>query len=118
MWHRAAWPNVEADRGLTAEPIKRQEKSMKRYVIEREIPGASELSEAQLAEIAAKSNDVVASLGVPYRWITSYVAGDKIYCVHEADDEEAIREHARRGGFPANAVTAIANEFGPHTAAS
>ena len=52
---------------------------MKRYVIEREIPGASELSEAQLAEIAAKSNDVVASLGVPYRWITSYVAGDKIH---------------------------------------
>ena len=118
MWRRAAWPNVEADRGRTAELIKRQEKSMKRYVIEREIPGASELSEAQLAEIAAKSNDVVASLGVPYRWITRYVAGDKIYCVHEADDEEAIREHARRGGFPANAVTAIANEFGPHTAAS
>ena len=89
---------------------------MKRYVIEREIPGASELSEAQLAEIAAKSNDVVASLGVPYRWITSYVAGDKIYCVHEADNEDAIREHARRGGFPANAVTVIANEFGPHSA--
>jgi hypothetical protein len=89
---------------------------MKRYVIEREIPGASELTETQLAEIAAKSNDVVASLGVPYRWITSYVAGDKIYCVHEADDEDAIREHARRGGFPANAVTVVANEFGPHTA--
>ena len=46
----------------------------------------------------------VASLGVPYRWITSYVAGDKIYCIHEADDEEAIREHARRGGFPADVV--------------
>jgi hypothetical protein len=91
---------------------------MKRYVIEREIPGASELTESQLAEIAGKSNDVVASLGVPYRWITSYVAGDKIYCVHEADDEDAIREHARRGGFPANAVNVIANEFGPHTAAA
>jgi Protein of unknown function (DUF4242) len=101
---------------LTASPINRQEKSMKRYVIEREIPGASELSEAQLAEIAARSNDVVASLGVPYRWITSYVTGDKIYCVHEADDEDAIREHARRGGFPANAVTVVAAEFGPHTA--
>src|ERR1700754_5246642 len=118
MPHRAAGPNVEADRGWTAEPIKRQEKSMKRYVIEREIPGASELSEAQLAEIAAKSNDVVASLGVPYRWITSYVAGDKIYCVHEAEDEETIREHARRGGFPANSVSVVANEFGSHTAAS
>jgi Nickel responsive protein SCO4226-like len=89
---------------------------MKRYLIEREIPGASQLSEAKLAEIAAKSNDVVASLGVPYRWITSYVAGDKIYCVHEAEDEDVIREHARRGGFPANAITEVANEFGPQTA--
>ena len=71
----------------------------------------------ELAAIAGKSNDVVESLGVPYRWITSYVAGDKIYCVHEADDEDAIREHARRGGFPANSVNVIANEFGPHTAA-
>ena len=91
---------------------------MTRFLIEREIPGASELTEEQLAQIAAKSNNVVASLGVPYRWITSYVAGDKIYCVHEADDEDAIREHARRGGFPANSVTVIANEFGPHTADS
>jgi hypothetical protein len=89
---------------------------MTRFLIEREIPGASELTEEQLAQIAAKSNNVVASLGVPYRWITSYVAGDKIYCVHEADDEEAIREHARRGGFPADAVTVVAKEFGPHTA--
>src|SRR5689334_23701002 len=111
-------PNVERDAVRNREPISSQEKSMKRYVIEREIPGASELSEAQLAEIAAKSNDVVESLGVPYRWITSYVAGDKIYCVHEAEDEDAIREHARRGGFPANAISVIANEFGPHTAAS
>ncbi len=89
---------------------------MKRFLIEREILGASELTQAQLADIAAKSNDVVASLGVPYRWVTSYVAGDKIYCIHEAEDAETIREHARRGGFPANAVTAVANEFGPHTA--
>ncbi|WP_123026234.1 DUF4242 domain-containing protein [Mycolicibacterium stellerae] len=89
---------------------------MKRYVIEREIPGASDLGHDELAAIAGKSNDVVESLGVPYRWITSYVAGDKIYCVHEADDEDAIREHARRGGFPANSVTVIANEIGPHTA--
>src|SRR4029078_8867711 len=73
---------------------------MKRFLIEREIPGPSELTEAQLAGIAAKPNDVVASLGVPYRWITSYVAGDKIYCVHEADDEEALPEHARRGRSP------------------
>lgn len=91
---------------------------MKRYVIEREIPGASDLSQDELAAIAGKSNDVVELLGVPYRWITSYVAGDKIYCVHEADDEDAIREHARRGGFPADNINIIANEFGPHTAES
>jgi len=89
--------------------------AMKRYIIEREIPGASALSEAELAEISKKSNITVASLGVPYRWVTSYVAGDKVYCIHEADDEDAIREHARRGGFPANVVSVIANEFGPGT---
>jgi hypothetical protein len=100
----------------TAERLPEKSKTMKRYVIEREIPGASELSEAELAAIAAKSNDVVEGLGVPYRWITSYVAGDKIYCIHEAENDEAIREHARRGGFPANSVSVVANEFGPHSA--
>ena len=89
---------------------------MKRFIIEREIPGASELSEEQLAEIARTSNTAAASLGVPYTWVTSYVAGDKVYCVHEADDEEAIREHARRGGFPCDSVSVVANEFGAHTA--
>ena len=89
---------------------------MTRFLIERVIPGASELTEAQLAEISGKSNSTVASLGEPYRWITSYVAGDKVYCIHEADDEETIREHARRGGFPADVVSAVAAEFGPHTA--
>jgi hypothetical protein len=89
---------------------------MPRFLIERQIPGASELTEAQLAEIACTSNAAAESLGVPYRWVTSYVAGDKIYCIHEADDEEAIREHARRGGFPADLVVPVANEFGPHSA--
>jgi hypothetical protein len=89
---------------------------MKRFIIEREIPGASELTDEQLAEVACTSNTAAQSLGVPYNWVTSYVAGDKIYCVHEADDEETIREHARRGGFPADRVSAVANEFGPHTA--
>lgn len=89
---------------------------MKRFIIEREIPGASELSEGELAEISKTSNDAVASLGVPYTWVTSYVAGDKVYCVHEAEDEDTIREHARRGGFPANVVSVVANEFGPQTA--
>ena len=89
---------------------------MTRFVIEREIPGAKDLTQEQLAEIAQTSNEAVASLGVPYTWVTSYVAGDKIYCVHDAEDAETILEHARRGGFPANKVTAVANEFGPGTA--
>ncbi len=90
---------------------------MPRFIIEREIDGASELSQDQLAEIARTSNDAVASLGVPYTWVNSYVAGDKVYCVHEAEDAETILEHARRGGFPANVVSVVANEFGPQTAA-
>jgi hypothetical protein len=89
---------------------------MPRFLIEREIPGAQHLTSEQLAEIARTSNRAVDSLGVPYRWVTSYVAGDKIYCLHEADDAETIREHARRGGFPADVVSVVADEFGPHTA--
>jgi len=89
---------------------------MKRFIIEREIEGACDLSADQLAEIARTSIDAAASLGVPYTWVTSYVAGDKVFCAHEADDEETVREHSRRGGFPANVVTEVAAEFGPQTA--
>ena len=89
---------------------------MQRFMIEREIEGASNLSHEQLAKIAQTSNEAAASLGVPYTWVNSYVAGDKIYCVHEAEDAETVREHARRGGFPANLVSVVANEFGPQTA--
>jgi Nickel responsive protein SCO4226-like len=94
-----------------------KEHEVQRYLIERNIQGASELSHADLVEIARTSCKAVASLGVPYNWITSYVAGDKIYCLHEAEDAETIVEHARRGGFPADVVAVVANEFGPHTAA-
>lgn len=91
---------------------------MQTYVIERNIPGADKLNAAELREIAAKSNEVVAGLGVPYRWVTSYVAGDKIYCVHEAESAEVIRRHAEKGGFPADKVTEVAATFGPDTAGS
>ena len=89
---------------------------MQRFIIERNIPGASELTEQQLAEISQTSNEAVASLGLPYRWVTTYVAGEKLYCVHETEDEDAIREHARRGGFPVDLVSVVASEFGPQTA--
>ena len=89
---------------------------MTRFLIEREIPGAGDLTLAEVAAIARTSNEAVASLGVPYTWVTSYVAGDKIYCVHEAEDVETILEHARRGGFPADVVSVVAHEFGARTA--
>ena len=81
---------------------------MKTFVIEREIPGASRLTEEELRGITSTSNDAVDSLRKPYNWVHSYVAGDKIYCVHQADDAETIREHARVGGFPADSVTEVA----------
>ena len=81
------WPNVNRSRhhGATHD---RSKQVMKRFIIEREIPGACDLTEAELAEISKKSNTAMASLGVPYRWVNSYVAGDKVYCIHEADDED------------------------------
>lgn len=88
---------------------------MPTYVIEREIPGADKLSASELKEISAKSNQVAAGLGVPYKWITSYVAGDKVYCVHEAESADVIRRHAREGGFPANKITEVAAVIGPQT---
>lgn len=88
---------------------------MPKFMIERNIPGASTLTQQELAEIATKSNQVVARLGVPYTWHASFVAGDKVYCVHEADSEETIRRHAREGGFPADRVTPISAEIGPRT---
>ncbi|MGI5133029.1 DUF4242 domain-containing protein [Pseudonocardia sp. CA-107938] len=89
---------------------------MATFLIERNLPGASRLTSEQLRDIARTSNDVVDGLGVEYTWHHSYVAGDKIYCVHETDDPETIREHARRGGFPADVVVEVAAEIGPATA--
>jgi hypothetical protein len=89
---------------------------MPTFIIEREIPGADKLTAAELKDISAKSNEVVAGLGVPYKWVTSYVAGDKIYCVHEAPSADVIRKHAERGGFPANEVTLVASVIWPSTA--
>jgi Protein of unknown function (DUF4242) len=89
---------------------------MPKFIIERNIPGASALSRQQLKEISAKSNQVVDGLGVPYEWIESFVAGDKIYCVHEAESADVIYKHAREGGFPADAVTEVVAMIGPETA--
>jgi Protein of unknown function (DUF4242) len=89
---------------------------MPTYLIEREVPGASKLTHDELRGITQTSNEAVATLNRPYTWRHSYVAGDKIYCVHEAQTADDIREHASRGGFPANSVneiTAVFDSTGP-----
>ena len=91
---------------------------MATFLIERNIPGASQLTPEQLRDIACTSNKVVEGLGVAYTWHRSYAAGDKVYCLHETDDAETVREHARQGGFPADLVVEVASEFGPGTANS
>ena len=91
---------------------------MATFLIERNLPGASDLTPEQLRDIAVTSNKVVDGLGVEYTWLRSYVAGDKIYCLHETDDAETVLEHARRGGFPADLVVNVGAEFGPETANS
>ena len=86
---------------------------MPRYLIERHLPGASLLSVEELRALARTTQEAVDSLGVPYTWVTSLVAGDRIYDVHEAEDEEAVVEQTRRGGFPAAVVSVVSHEFGP-----
>ena len=80
---------------------------MPKYVIEREIPGAGKLSAKELQAISQKSCNVLRELGPQIQWIHSYVTPDKIYCVYIAPDEETVREHARRGGFPANRISPV-----------
>lgn len=89
---------------------------MPRFVIEREIPGAGKLSAAELQAIAAKSVGVLKEMGPEIQWLLSYVTEDKIYCVYLAPDEASVREHAKRGGFPANRVSAVRRLIDPETA--
>jgi len=92
------------------------EVTMPEYVIEREIPGAGNLSDTELQEIARKSVGILKDMGPEIKWLHSYVTGDKVYCVYLAPNEEAIREHGRRGGFPVNRVSAVRRLIDPSTA--
>jgi hypothetical protein len=89
---------------------------MPQFVIERELPGAGNLSPEHLQAISQKSCNVLKALGPQIEWIHSYVTADKIYCVYEAPNEEMIREHARQGGFPANRISEIKTMIDPSTA--
>ena len=89
---------------------------MPRYLIERNIPGAGNLSAEELHAISQKSCSVLQEMGPQIQWIQSYVTGDKITCVYIAPNEAMIREHARKGGFPADAVLEVKAIIDPMTA--
>ena len=88
---------------------------MPRYVIERDLPGAGDLSGEDLQGLSQKSCSVLNVLGPQIQWVQSFVTGDKIYCVYIAPNEELIREHARQGGFPANRVSEVRAVIDPTT---
>lgn len=89
---------------------------MPKYLIEREIPGAGNLSPEQLQGVSQKSCSVLNRLGPSIQWVQSYVTGDKVYCVYIAPDEAIIRQHAEEGGFPANRISEIKAVIDPATA--
>src|SRR5271170_4748337 len=90
--------------------------TMKTYLIERDIPDAGKLTPEQLKSISQKSCSVLKEMGPQIEWLQSYVTGNKIFCVYKAENEELIREHAKKGGFPANVITEISTVISPATA--
>jgi hypothetical protein len=89
---------------------------MPKFLIERDLPGAGDLTGEQLQDISMKSNKVIADLGPDIRWLQSYVTQDKLYCVYVAPDADIIFEHARCGGFPATRVSQVSRVIDPSTA--
>lgn len=89
---------------------------MPKYVIEREIPNAGKLSDAELQGISQTSCGVLQKLGPKIQWVHSYVTDNKIYCIYIAPDEQTVREHAQQGGFPANRVSEVRSVIDPTTA--
>jgi len=89
---------------------------MPKYVIEREIPGAGNMSPEELQGVSRKSCSVLQNLGPQIQWVESYVTPDKIYCVYIAPSEDMIRAHAQQGGFPANRISEIKTIIDPTTA--
>ena len=89
---------------------------MPRYVIERDIPGVGDSPAEALQAVSQTSCNVLQELGPSIQWVHSYVTGDKIYCVYIAPNEEIIREHAARGGFPANRISEVRTVIDPTTA--
>ena len=91
---------------------------MPKYIIEREVPGVGSLSPSEVQAISQKSCEVLQSMGPQIQWLESFVTGNKIYCVYIAPNEAAVREHAERGGFPANSINEVKSIIDPTTAES
>ena len=104
---------VTATATAAAQP---QAPTMQRYLIEREMPGASKMTPEQLRGGAEKSNAVLRALGPDIQWVQSHVTDDKIYCIYRAPNEEIVREHAKRGGFPADNISQVRSVIDPMTA--
>jgi hypothetical protein len=88
---------------------------MKKFIIERTIPGIGSMTAEELSELAQKSNAVIRDLNKPYHWVESYVAGDKLFCIHIAQDEETIKKHAALGCFPVDKVYEVQSIIDPTT---
>ena len=84
---------------------------MPRYMIEREVPGAGQMSTDELQQISQRSCSVLRAMGPQIQWVQSCVTAGKTYCVYIAPSEAAIREHAERGGFPANRISAVTADY-------
>jgi hypothetical protein len=91
---------------------------MPKFVIERDIPEVGKLTSAQLGEVSRKSCNVLQQLSPRVQWVQSYVTNDKLYCIYIAVNEEAVREHARQGGFPANRISEVKTIIDPTTGGS
>ncbi len=89
---------------------------MPKFVIEREIAGAGKLPKQELQAISQKSCGVLQSMGPKIQWVQSYVTDNKVYCIYVAPDEETVRTHAQRGGFPANSIARVRSVIDPTTA--
>jgi len=101
---------------LDNEAASESENKLKTYVIEREVPGAGSLTAEELKAISQGSCTVLEQMGPKIQWQHSFVTGDKIICIYKAENEELIKEHAKRGGFPANKIYEVANIISPATA--
>jgi Protein of unknown function (DUF4242) len=102
--------------GRTIRADKPEERTVPKFVIERDIVGAGKLPKGELQAISQKSCGVLHGMGPKIQWVQSYVTDDKIYCVYVAPDEETVRSHAQKGGFPANVVARVRSVIDPTTA--